>query len=375
MARTDLQRLFWRTATSQIAPREDFTSEVLAIAIRHDARPLLRVFRGIRDDQWNPASGRPSLDFGTVEKVAAHTQHPLDPRDGIDSGRLDVVVELQDRNGTSHEVWIEVKIGARLNPHSNDRDQLDVYLDHRRADPARLPYVTIMTLARIAPFDPRVTGICWEDLTASVDAEPDVDRWWRDLVEFLRADGIVPHRLPGEPFDQGEFLPVYIEANQLIREMWANPPRPLHWRGMEQKVLDGARVFTSGPATWGMRPSGDGWEWWAAIGTHGYPGVSVPVETLREVARTGDLPRTWLPTDDQDGKKQQVFEKRRQLVDGEPASEAAAWLAEAIRELFVSGMFKPHFDKVRAKDEAAARRKAERDRRRHRAGTEQNPGS
>jgi hypothetical protein len=190
-----------------------------------------------------------------------------------------------------------------------------------------------------------------------------VDRWWTDLAEFLRSDGVVPHRLPRDPIDPGEFLPVYVSVNEVVKALWTSPPRPLHWRGLEKAVLSGSRLFTSGPVTWGMRYADEGWEWWVAIANRGYPGVSVPVEAIRAAARAGGLPpSSWNPTDDQQKKRIQVFETRRRLVAGETASEAADWIAEALRQLRVAGMLEPHFEAVRTKDQAAAQRRAERQR-------------
>lgn len=356
MARTDLQRLFWRTATTQTTPLEDFVSEVLAIAIGYDRRPLLRVLRAVDSARWMEEwSGRP-LDLEGVVGARARTQVHLPRRHQppIDAGRLDVVVDLEDVSGGTSALWIEVKIDAPLTAHPGQRTQLDVYMDHRRKRPQPPHLPALFTLAKAEPLQWNVTGITWESLVLAIEELPDADRWWRDLAAFLRTEGIVPRRLPKDGTDLGWFLSVYMAVNESIKELWPNPPRPLHWRGMEKEVGQRKALFTSGPVTWGMRPQDGGWEWWVAIGNGGYPRVSVPVDDVRTAARDGGLPTTWVPTDDHHGDRIEVFEKRRPLVAGEPATEASQWLSDALRELRDAGVLEPHFQELRRKDERAA---------------------
>ena len=359
MARTDLQRLFWRTATTQTTPLEDFVSEVLAIAIRYDRRPLLRALDGA---VWKAETSGCPLDLEGVVAARSRTQVHLPRRyqPAIDAGRLDVVVDLQHASGGTGALWIEVKIDAPLTAHDGQRDQLDVYMDHRLYDP--WPEAAIFTLAKTAPLREDVTGITWEHLVKAIDEQQDADRWWMDLAAFLRADGIVPHRLPNDGTDLGKFQPVYLAVNETIKELWLNPPRPLHWRAIEREVREGKRLFTSGPVTWGMRPQDDGWEWWVAIGNAGYPSVSVSVDDVREAARVGGLPTTWIPTDDHHGDRFEVFEKRRPLVAGEPATDASRWLSDALRELRDTGVLGPHFQELRRNDDLAVGRSALRSR-------------
>jgi len=107
----DLQQLYRRSETKLVSPLEDFTTEALAIAIRHDGAPLLRMLSSVTD--WRLGSGAPSIELSTVREVSAETQHYL-YHEGLQGGRLDLVVELTATEGLKQSLWIEVKIDAPL---------------------------------------------------------------------------------------------------------------------------------------------------------------------------------------------------------------------------------------------------------------------
>jgi hypothetical protein len=94
--RVDLQRLFWHSGTAYVSPLEDFSTDALAIAIEHDAEPLLQALRGV--SEWKESSGVPSIDFSEVAHVTADTQQYVSA-DGLLGGRLDLVVKLVTNEG------------------------------------------------------------------------------------------------------------------------------------------------------------------------------------------------------------------------------------------------------------------------------------
>jgi hypothetical protein len=347
---TDLQRLFYRTANSLVSPLEDFLSEVLRVAILHDGRPLLRMLAGVPEDRWREPSGLPELDVapdGATRVLEVETQHILDETDDLESGRLDVRVVLVAGIGHRQEVWIEAKVDAPLTRRPNGRTQLDVYLDHRAA--CALPRPVLVTLAKEPSLDPRVTGLTWKELTEAVAPGVD-DRWWGDLVAFLRADGIAPSPIPDEPHDPAAFMSVFKAANQCLKELSVGAPMSLRWPAIEKAVIGGSRSFTAGPMTWGMDHTGGHWAWFVSMANHGYPGVTVPVDEVLGAARRVELlGRGWARIDRQQRKRIHLFEKRRTFVGGEADLEIGAWFCEAFHDLVTTEMFEPHFKRVRAK--------------------------
>src|SRR5664280_2472501 len=114
MMRTDLQRLFAHKATKGMSSLEDFTTEVLCIAVGRDPRPLAGALHRIPQAAWDLArSGSPSIDFAAVTVASADTQHYL-YRVGHKGGRLDLLVKFSGANGAAETLWIEVKIDAGL---------------------------------------------------------------------------------------------------------------------------------------------------------------------------------------------------------------------------------------------------------------------
>ena len=344
---TDLQELFWRTPGPQSTPLEDFTSAALAIAIGHDERPLIRLLEGVT--AWKAESGSPALRLAEVKSPTAHTQEYLPALTKNDAGRLDVVVRLEDAAGLQQDAWIEVKINAPVSGR-----QCEIYLLQRRARPVPQPF--ILTLTKTGRLCDDITGISWDDVVAAVEAvkEPEPDRWWGDLVAFLRAEGVVIPPLPPGPVDPADFLPVFRDVNMTIKHLWPDAPKSLHYTGIDRWVLRAYReqhhmFMTGGPFTWGLRPAGDGWEWCVAMGTGtSFHGVFVSADAVREAARAGGLPASWTPTANHRGDRLNVFEKTRPLK-GEAAVVAIEWLSQAMHELHDAGLLDPYHEALRAK--------------------------
>ena len=202
-------------------------------------------------------------------------------------------------------------------------------------------------------------------VVVAVGATEGADPWWHDLVDFLRAEGVVPDRLPPcvTGVDPAALLPVYLGANRVLRELWDADPFNIHFVGIEGRVRRGQRLFTGGPIVWGLRVSDDGCEWWVAIGNAGHPGVSVTYDAVVDAARAGGLPDTWLPSEDYLWDRFLVFDKRRAFVAGEHTDDVVRlFFSPAFRELHAARMLKPHFDKTREKQARDSQRRTERER-------------
>jgi hypothetical protein len=252
-----------------------------------------------------------------------------------------------------------VKVDAPLTMHG-DTNQIDVYLTHRDVCD---PKPVLLTLARNASLVGHVTGMSWDMLVDGVDAvmaTRQVDRWWTDLVAFLRAEGVVVPPLPAEVLDPDEFLPVFRAVNRWVGQLWADAPKNLHFLGLEHGVDQYVRavykaehhlLLTAGPITYGLRPTGGGgWEWWIAMGTgSAFTRVWVTSDDVLAAARVGGLPGTWAQTSEHFGDRDAVLERRRRYVAGASVTEAADWLSDALRELHEAGVLEPYFRAWRKK--------------------------
>lgn len=354
----DLQQLFRRSETQLVSPLEDFTTEALAIAIRHDPRPLVRALRDVTD--WKPRSGQPSIGFTEVTNARAETQHYL-YREGLPGGRLDLVVTLESATGMSETFWIEVKVDAPIGWNATGPtriDQLDVYLKHREVTD---PKPILLTLTKRHSLRLDITGLAWESLAGAVGTLPNADRSWTELVGFLRAESVVVPTLPAQLADYAPFLPVFREVNRTIKRLWPDEPKGLYWAS----GLDGAvrRAFenehqlllTAGPIRYGLRPVGNSLEWWVGVATGSdYWRVRVSVDEVIEAALMGNLSEAWMRSNDRDA----VLYKTRPFVANSSTTDAADWLSGALQELHNSRVLDPYHQALRTKVDLEETRRA-----------------
>ena len=116
---SDIGRLFRRRA-SLIEPIENFVSEALAIAIAHDDAPMRAALGRV---YW-PTEQPKALDE-VVRITGARTQVLLPAAGQLGHGYLDLVLDIQQSDGSAAEAWIEVKVEA-----SEHGEQLDLYANH-----------------------------------------------------------------------------------------------------------------------------------------------------------------------------------------------------------------------------------------------------
>ena len=345
----------------RVATLEDFTTEALAIAIRHDGRPFIQALKNIPDANWKKESGVPSIDIASIAHVMASTQVSLQAaghtiRDGKDEakippGRLDLVVEMRDQSGEVDIAWVEVKVEA-----GTSGNQLTDYLNRRETLSRPQPF--LLTLTKDRSLDSRVTGISWAQLVDAVSDAEQPHQSWLDLVDFLRARKVVAGEVMAEPTEVDAWLPVFQAVNKAIEAIWRDPPRSLHFAsGLEDAVRGAYRsehraYVTAGPIAYGLRPAGDdamwwksGWEWWIAVGTgSAYQEAWVPEDQVLAAAKTGGLPSTWVRAGDP-----YLLEIPCPCAPHAPAETVIGWLYAALEELRDAGVLEPYHQKLQAR--------------------------
>jgi hypothetical protein len=152
-------RLFERAKTDRRAI-EDFTTEVLAEAIRHDKAPMVRVLReaGLLNGSAEVRAIRPETQV-VVERA----------------GRVDLQLQVEQGTGAC-EIWIEVKINS---PESGN--QLDTYSRAAAAYQIRLATLSREPLRR---DDPAIQALSWQRLWDA--AESSRAPYWKDLRSLLK---------------------------------------------------------------------------------------------------------------------------------------------------------------------------------------------
>lgn len=173
---------------------EDFSTEALAAALRTDFRPILPLLRERALIDWQ------------LEPTAAeiYTQKP------VRGGRVDLAMTFVGP-GWSHEVWLEVKVGAGVHG-----EQMDTY---RRAIDERGPDLrTELAFLLKGPFlgHPDVERIWWREIRDVARAMPPTAVLWRDLATYLEEVRVTdPYDDPVEPTEAGAML----DAAALLRKM------------------------------------------------------------------------------------------------------------------------------------------------------------
>jgi hypothetical protein len=160
---------------------EDFTTEVLAIAVRENPDPLAR-FLSTR------------LGIDRVFPCAFTQQHVQDgphvpaTDDRRNRARLDLVVRGVDRGERDVEVWIEIKAGSPLRSR-----QLKAYCDgiHDAEDgevERRLFILGINAVTEIPDGFRDLPWASWQELHDEIRFSDGII--WRDFTGFLRSRGL-----------------------------------------------------------------------------------------------------------------------------------------------------------------------------------------
>ncbi len=349
---SDIGRLYRRGAIPGWNPKENFTSEALAIAIDHDPAPLLDA---LTHSVW--PSEAPALNVSGVIDVETKPQHYLKPEDpSLDLnlariGYLDLVLKLAQVDGRSTELWVEVKIDAQ-----ESGDQLDVYAAHAHLCS---PEPRILGLSRKPQRDHTqdhtpVGWLPWKGLAEAIGRTLPHDPWWDYLLDFLREEFIVRALIPTEPVDKDAVIHLLADVNELLARRW--PESKLLWvhRGQQASwalkcfEAEGRWFSTGGPLTYGLMPHEGEWFWSLAIGTTNYQRVRIDIERVIARASQEGLSQDWIRSSSPDA----VLEKRVSLRDMPSLQDAVDWFERGLDELNRADMLRDFLEGIAAKSKA-----------------------
>lgn len=322
MLPSSLSRLFIYAKGSQNVARENFTTEALAAAVRHDPAPLLALL----------------LEAGVVSAAAKLIK--VLTQKTVPVGIIDLVLLFD-----ASEVWIEVKVDA---PESGN--QLSNYLKHVRTTPT----IKLVTLAKDR-LHPEVEPLTWQRLRRAIDATGTTSPYWRDfrtyLEEIRMADAF------DEPISSAERAalgPAHALLRKVARmlvpvaEAAASMAPHLGWRVTEPDVLKevtsklrahgvmsiSSRARLRAGISFGTYPE-DGdtgvgvWVW-------SHPSATAERRQLLDAADTGNLPLPW----ERSPVEWEALGVYRPLIEFDDHKAAASWLVERLGELESAGLMK-----------------------------------
>ena len=207
---SDLGRLF-RLSVAGPKPLENFTSTALAIAVRHDQRPMVKALGKVKRQRYK-GGPCPVLDLFSTERTArpsigAEVQKTLFPVGELPIGYLDLVLSVRDTAGQDSAIWVEVKVDAW-----EHGDQIPVYLGHAE----RLsPKPDVITLGRTMITD-KVPFLTWLDVVDAIESVSNPHYTWVSLREFLLEYRIARPRIRAKPVDAAACIDVIAEVNERI---------------------------------------------------------------------------------------------------------------------------------------------------------------
>lgn len=162
-----LERLFAYARTADSDPRENFTTEALAGAVRSDPRPLLHAL-----------ASKGLLDIDDVVRSSPFTQVAFA---GV--GTIDLLLQLELGTG-AREVWIEVKVNAPESGQQlrNYRTFIDTHAELGRD----LVVLAKDVLRSSVPHTP----LRWRDVSHAARELAANNLLWSDLNSYLEAIGM-----------------------------------------------------------------------------------------------------------------------------------------------------------------------------------------
>lgn len=164
-----LSRLFAYARTPDSDPRENFTTEALAGAIRSDPQPMLAAL----------------ARHGIIDPDAVDTCDPYTQAFHPGAGTIDLMLQLSV-GGEAREVWVEVKVDA---PESG------VQLDNYQAfiDAGDLPRELIVLAKDSLAGRESMTTLRWREVASLASTLAPDSRPWSDLVTYLEEIGMTEH--------------------------------------------------------------------------------------------------------------------------------------------------------------------------------------
>lgn len=350
---SNLARLFTYARAEGNRPRENFTTEALAAAIRHDPAPILATL----------------ADRGVLDPTAVRSIDPFTQVTFAGAGIVDLLLVVSAHGG-DQQVWIEVKVDAGLSGHQLDhyRQYIDTATDGVRRD------LVLLSPSAIHTRVPHV-AVRWREVAAAaVRLAPDLPSW-TDLVSYLREIGMTDRAYPitlRESAALDDAVGLYRKAvdaiattNRQLREegfprwvradrgstAWANQRVGQQLRQRGRLMAFGSNQY-KGWILYGFH-SRDG-ETFASVWLEVDPKRTGERQSVREQADAGGLDTSWLRP--LDGARWQVLVKEARAIAFESEEATADWFVACHRELRDAGVLDliPRLGTVPPEEVAAA---------------------
>lgn len=326
---SDLGRLF-RLSLSQPKPLENFATVALAIAINHDARPIIEALKRV------DRSGHDGISFPVLDllgspfagmPVKAEVQSTLFSTGESRIGFLDLVLRTRDRTGSEAAVWVEVKVDAW-----ESSDQISVYLKHAKP---LVPKPDIITLGRTRVSE-LVPFLEWSSVVQAVESVSNPHYTWVSLREFLLEEKIVRPTVRSLPADAEACIDLIVAVNGHIRELW--PDAGLAWadhalRKDLRKAVDRELLAVGGPVIYGLALIDGVWQWCLRLTVEkNYERIRLEAHEI--LRRAEALPADWT----KDANHPELLERR--LSPGQLMSHdhIVRWFDEGLRQLRDAGV-------------------------------------
>jgi hypothetical protein len=350
---SNLSRLFAYARAEGNRPRENFTTEALAAAIRHDPSPMLAAL----------------ADRGVLDPTAVRSLAPFTQVTFAGAGIVDLLLLVGSEEG-DQQVWIEVKVDAGLSGHQLDhyRQSIDNATDSVRRD------LVLLSSSAIGTRVPHV-ALRWREVAAAaLRLAPDHPSW-TDLVNYLREIGMTNRAYPitlRESAALDDAVGLYRKAvaaiaatNQRLREegfakwvraergstAWANQRVGQQWRQRGRLMAFGSNRY-KGWILYGFY-SRDG-ETFAAVWLEVDPKRTGERTSVREQSDSGGLDASWLRP--LDSARWQVLTKEERAIAFESEDATTEWFVACHRELRDAGVLDliPRLGTVPPEEVAAA---------------------
>jgi len=342
---SDLGQLF-RLSTAGPKPLENFTTTALAIAVRHDHRPILEALRRLEGTPSSLAStvSVPADDHRRIA-VKADTQVALWRDDGTLGGYLDLVLTLTHLN-KSRTLWVEVKVDAW-----EHGEQIEFYLD--RAEKLGPP-PEVITLGR-TQVTARVRHLTWRTVVDAIEAVSNPHYTWISLRDFLLEERIALARITSPLADGQACVELLVDANKLVRENWPGHGHGLVWQPGRLKAAllkqlqehpDRDLLVPAGPIRYGILQRDGIWVWGISLSVaRNFEGVKLdPKEVLHDIAAAG-LPQEWEIYPD----RPDILERTLAAGSLHSSEEILEWLGQGFRDLREGNVLRAFFAGLAAK--------------------------
>lgn len=323
MQPSTLSRLFVYAKGAQNVARENFTTEALAGAVRHDPAPLVALFRD-----------------ACVVSAAARFVKVLTQMNVPNVGQIDMVVVFD-----GSEVWVEVKVDA---PESGN--QLSTYLKHV----ATTPTTKLVTLAK-ASLHPDVVPLTWQQLRRAIVASGSTSPYWSDFRTYLEEIRVADAF--DEPISSAERAalgPAHALLRKVARmlvpvaEAAASMVPHLGWRVTEPELLKevtsklrahgvmsvSTRAKLRAGISFGAYP--DDGDTGVGVWVWSYPSATAVRRQLLDAADAGKLPIQW----ERSPVEWEALGVYRRLSDFADHEAAATWLVERLGDLERAGLMR-----------------------------------